>query len=65
MAETALLLLACGLLQHGAEKLSDILHKEIIRLGFYSAVGCNDLPDGVSLDGAVHLAVMLVRGVAR
>jgi len=31
----------------GAEKLSDILHQEIIRLdGFYSAVGCNDLPDG-------------------
>ena len=31
----------------GAEKLSGILHREIIRLdGFYSAVGCNDLPDG-------------------
>ena len=31
----------------GADKLSDILHQEIIRLdGFYSAVGCNDLPDG-------------------
>ena len=31
----------------GAEKLSDILHQEIIRLdGFYSSVGCNDLPDG-------------------
>ncbi|GIR33097.1 MAG: hypothetical protein CM15mP46_0920 [Alphaproteobacteria bacterium] len=31
----------------GANKLSDILHQEIIRLdGFYSAVGCNDLPDG-------------------
>ena len=31
----------------GAEKLSDILHQEIIRLdGFYGAVGCNDLPDG-------------------
>jgi len=31
----------------GAEKLSDILHQEIIRLdGFYSAVGCNDPPDG-------------------
>ena len=31
----------------GAHKLSDILHQEIIRLdGFYSAVGCNDLPDG-------------------
>ena len=27
--------------------LSDILHQEIMRLnGFYSAVGCNDLPDG-------------------
>jgi predicted RNA-binding protein YlxR (DUF448 family) len=31
----------------GADKLSDILHQEIIRLdGFYGAVGCNDLPDG-------------------
>ena len=31
----------------GGNKLSDILHQEIIRLnGFYSAVGCNDLPDG-------------------
>ena len=31
----------------GAEKLSDILHQEITRLdGFYSTVGCNDLPDG-------------------
>ena len=31
----------------GADKLSDILHQEITRLdGFYSAVGCNDLPDG-------------------
>ena len=31
----------------GADKLSDILHKEITRLdGFYNAVGCNDLPDG-------------------
>ena len=31
----------------GADKLSDVLHQEIIRLdGFYSAVGCNDLPDG-------------------
>ena len=31
----------------GAGKLSDILHQEIVRLdGFYSAVGCNDLPDG-------------------
>ena len=31
----------------GAEKLSDILHQEITRLnGFYSVVGCNDLPDG-------------------
>ncbi len=31
----------------GADKLHDILHQEIIRLdGFYSAVGCNDLPDG-------------------
>ncbi|MEC8109199.1 MAG: DUF448 domain-containing protein [Pseudomonadota bacterium] len=31
----------------GADKLGDILHQEIIRLdGFYSAVGCNDLPDG-------------------
>ena len=31
----------------GADKLSDILHQEIVRLdGFYSAVGCNDLPDG-------------------
>ncbi|MEC8653862.1 MAG: hypothetical protein VXX83_00065, partial [Pseudomonadota bacterium] len=31
----------------GAEKLSKILHHEILRLdGFYSAVGCNDLPDG-------------------
>jgi hypothetical protein len=31
----------------GAARLSDILHKEILRLdGFYRAVGCNDLPDG-------------------
>ena len=31
----------------GADKLNDILHQEITRLdGFYSAVGCNDLPDG-------------------
>ena len=31
----------------GADKLSDILYQEIIRLdGFYSSVGCNDLPDG-------------------
>ena len=31
----------------GAGKLSEILHHEILRLdGFYSAVGCNDLPDG-------------------
>ena len=31
----------------GANKLSDILHQEITRLdGFYSVVGCNDLPDG-------------------
>jgi predicted RNA-binding protein YlxR (DUF448 family) len=31
----------------GAQKLSVILHQEILRLdGFYSAVGCNDLPDG-------------------
>jgi predicted RNA-binding protein YlxR (DUF448 family) len=31
----------------GSDKLSDILHQEIIRLdGFYSAVGCNVLPDG-------------------
>ena len=31
----------------GAKRLSDILHQEIIRLsGFYSSVGCNDLPDG-------------------
>ena len=31
----------------GANKLSNILHQEITRLdGFYSAVGCNDLPDG-------------------
>ena len=31
----------------GSNKLSDILHREIIRLdGFYSAVGCNVLPDG-------------------
>ncbi len=31
----------------GANRLSDILHQEIIRLsGFYSSVGCNDLPDG-------------------
>ena len=31
----------------GTEKLSDILHQEIMRLdGFYSAVGCNDPPDG-------------------
>ena len=31
----------------GARKLSDILHQEIKRLdGFYSVVGCNDLPDG-------------------
>ena len=30
-----------------ADKLSDILHQEIIRLdGFYSAVGCNDPADG-------------------
>ena len=31
----------------GAKKLGDILYQEILRLdGFYSAVGCNDLPDG-------------------
>ncbi len=31
----------------GAAKLSDILHKEILRLdGFYSPLGCNDLQDG-------------------
>ena len=31
----------------GVDALSDILHQEITRLdGFYSAVGCNDLPDG-------------------
>ena len=31
----------------GADNLSAILHQEIARLdGFYSAVGCNDLPDG-------------------
>ena len=31
----------------GSNKLSDILHQEIIRLdGFSSGVGCNDLPDG-------------------
>ena len=31
----------------GAAKLSHILYQEIKRLdGFYSAVGCNDLPDG-------------------
>ena len=31
----------------GSDKLSDILHQEIIRLdGFYSPVGCNVLPDG-------------------
>ena len=30
-----------------AKKLGDILYQEILRLdGFYSAVGCNDLPDG-------------------
>lgn len=31
----------------GAGKLSEILHYETLRLdGFYSAVGCNELPDG-------------------
>ena len=31
----------------GAKKLGYILYQEILRLdGFYSAVGCNDLPDG-------------------
>ena len=30
-----------------ANRLSDILYQEIMRLnGFYSSVGCNDLPDG-------------------